>query len=318
MTQIAQGIPSVDLADFMHGDAAKRQQFVKDLGQAFSVVGFVAVKNHGLSDDLTQNLYAEVKRFFDLPLEAKLKYEIKELAGQRGYTSFGREHAKGMSEADLKEFWHFGQIVADNDPIKSEYPDNIFCDELPEFNKVGIEAFQRLESAGRNLLQAIALYLGIDEFYFDDKILHGNSVLRPIHYGPILTEPKGAVRAGAHEDINLITLLMGASAEGLQVLNKQGEWISVTALPDQVVVNVGDMLQRLTNNVLRSTTHRVINPPQELWHTSRYSIPFFLHPRSEMRLDCLPGCISEANPIHYPPTSAGEYLEERLREIGLK
>jgi isopenicillin N synthase-like dioxygenase len=318
MTQVAQGIPSVDLADFMHGDAAKRQQFVKDLGEAFSVVGFVAVKNHGLSGDLTQNLYSEVKRFFDLPLETKLKYEIKELAGQRGYTSFGREHAKGQTEADLKEFWHFGQIVSDDDPIKSEYPDNILCDELPTFNQVGIEAFQRLESAGRNLLQAIALYLGLDEFYFDSKIRHGNSVLRPIHYGPILTEPKGAVRAGAHEDINLITLLMGASAEGLQILNKQGEWVGVTALPEQVVVNVGDMLQRLTNNVLRSTTHRVINPPKELWHTSRYSIPFFLHPRSEMRLDCLPSCISDSNPAQYAPISAGEYLDERLREIGLK
>lgn len=312
------GIPSVDLANFTQGSPEQRAQFVKDLGAAFSQVGFVAVKNHGLSNDLTETLYREVKAFFDLPAESKLKYEVKELAGQRGYTSWGREHAKGMTEADLKEFWHFGQEVTDKDPIAKEYPDNIWCEELPEFNKVGIEAYNRLEDAGRQLLRAIALYLELDENYFDDKIHNGNSILRPIHYGPILNEPKGAVRAGAHEDINLITLLMGASADGLQILNKAGEWVSVTALPDQVVVNVGDMLQRLTNNVLKSTTHRVINPPKELWNTSRYSIPFFLHPRSEMRLDCLKSCIRPDNPLHYEPCSAGEYLNQRLQEIGLK
>lgn len=318
MSQTATGIPSVDLHDFIHGDAQTRKKFVADLGAAFSNVGFVAVKNHGLTDETTAKLYAEVKKFFDLPLEAKLKYEVPELAGQRGYISWGREHAKGQQEADLKEFWHFGQEVTDGDPIKNEYPDNIYCEELPEFNQIGMQVYKQLEDAGRNLLRAIALYLGLDENYFDDKIHNGNSILRPIHYGPILSEPKGAVRAGAHEDINLITLLMGASADGLQILNKNNEWVSVTALPEQVVVNVGDMLQRLTNNALRSTTHRVINPPRELWHTSRYSIPFFLHPRSDMRLDCLPGCISESNPLHYEPISAGEYLHERLEEIGLK
>jgi isopenicillin N synthase-like dioxygenase len=318
MSQTALGIPSVDLKDFTHGDAESRRKFVADLGAAFSQVGFVAVKNHGLTDETTAKLYQEVKKFFDLPLEAKLKYEIKELAGQRGYTSWGREHAKGQNEADLKEFWHFGQDVTDNDPIQTEYPDNIFTDELPEFNQIGMQVYKQLEEAGRQLLRAIAIYLNLEENYFDSRIHNGNSVLRPIHYGPILTEPKGAVRAGAHEDINLITLLMGASADGLQILNKNNEWVSVTALPDQVVVNVGDMLQRHTNNVLCSTTHRVINPPKELWHTSRYSIPFFLHPRSDMRLDCLPGCITAENTKRYEPISAGEYLNERLAEIGLK
>jgi isopenicillin N synthase-like dioxygenase len=318
MAHYAQGIPSVDLHDFTHGSPEQRSAFVASLGEAFSKVGFVAVKNHGLSEELTTSLYREVKNFFNLPLENKLAYEVKELAGQRGYTSFGREHAKGMQEGDLKEFWHFGQIVEGQDPIASEYPDNILCKELPVFNEIGLEAFKQLENSGRSLLRAIALFLNLEEDYFDNKIHNGNSVLRPIHYGPILTEPSGAVRAGAHEDINLITLLMGASAEGLEVLNKQGEWIAVTALPEQVVVNVGDMLQRLTNNVLRSTTHRVVNPPREKWNTSRYSIPFFLHPRSDMRLDCLPSCISESNPLHYSPISAGEYLNERLEEIGLK
>lgn len=313
-----QNIPSIDLRDFTHGTPGQRDAFVKALGKAYEEVGFVAVKNHGLSDRLRDELYAAVRKFFALPVEVKLKYEREDLAGQRGYTGFGREKAKGSEVADLKEFWHFGQEVSDDDPIKQEYPDNIYCREVPEFNEKGMEAYRKLEAAGREMLRAIALYLGLDEFYFDDKIHHGNSILRAIHYGPITTDPQNAVRAGAHEDINLITLLMGASADGLEILNKKGEWIPVTALPEQVVVNVGDMLQRLTNNRLKSTTHRVVNPPRESWGTSRYSIPFFLHPRSEMRLDCLESCVSDENPARYEPITAGEYLDERLAEIGLK
>ena len=167
-------------------------------------------------------------------------------------------------------------------------------------------------------MRAIALYLGLDEFYFDEKVKFGQSILRPIHYGPIVGEPKNAVRAAEHEDINLITLLMGASADGLEVLNKNKEWIQVTALPEQLVCNVGDMLERLTNDKLKSTTHRVVNPPKELWNTSRYSIPFFMHPRSSMSLACLPGCFDEKNPKHYEDCTAGEFLDQRLREIGLK
>lgn len=311
-------IPSVDLGDFLSGDPKRKQDFVEKLGKAYEDIGFVAVKNHGLSDELSQSLYDQVKKFFELPLEIKLKYEVEGLAGQRGYTSFGREHAKGRNTGDLKEFWHFGQYVEDNDPIKEEYPENIEVKELPDFNAVGKKAYQTLENAGKNMLRAIALYLGLDEFYFDDKIHHGNSILRPIHYPPIEAEPKDAVRAAEHEDINLITLLMGASAEGLEVLNKKGDYIPVTALPEQVVVNVGDMLQRLTNNQLRSTTHRVVNPPREKWRESRFSIPFFLHPRSEMKLNCLEQCIDKDHPKQYADMTAGEYLNERLAEIGLK
>ncbi len=311
-------IPAVDLNDFINGNAEQRENFVQKLGKAFEEIGFVAVKNHGLNTELEKNLYAEVKKFFELPEATKRKYEIEGLAGQRGYTSFGKEHAKGKSEGDLKEFWHFGQEVSDGDPIKNEYPENVWVDELPEFNKVGMDAYRTLENSGKNLLKAIALYLGLEETYFDDKIKNGNSILRPIHYGPIKEEPKNAVRAGEHEDINLITLLMGASADGLEILNKKGEWVAVTALPGQVVVNVGDMLQRLTNMKLKSTTHRVVNPPREQWGSSRYSIPFFLHPRSDMRLDCLESCIDENHPLQFSPISAGEYLDERLREIGLK
>ena len=311
-------IPSVDLADFTEGNKETKAAFVKELGKAYEEIGFVAVKNHGLSDALCNELYAQVKGFFTLSKEEKETYEIEGLAGQRGYVSFGKEHAKNKNEGDLKEFWHFGQTVEDNDPIKEEYPDNVQVNELPKFNAVGREVYQKLEETGREMLRAIALHLNLDENYFDAKIHNGNSILRPIHYPPITHEPKDAVRAAEHEDINLITLLMGASADGLQVLNKSGEWISVTALPDQIVVNVGDMLQRLTNNKLKSTTHRVVNPPREKWGTSRYSIPFFLHPRSEVSLNCLPSCISESNPKNFSDITAGEYLEQRIIELGLK
>lgn len=310
-------IPSVDLSDFLCDDPLRKEAFVSALGAAYSDIGFVAVKGHLLEAEVSDKLYEACQAFFALPTETKLKYEIAGQAGQRGYTSFGKEHAKGRNEGDLKEFWHFGQTVEGNDPIGEEYPKNIFADEVPDFNTYGLKAYQQLEETGKYMLRAIALHLGLDEFFFDANIKHGNSILRPIHYPPITAAPKSAVRAAEHEDINLITLLMGASAEGLQVLNKQNEWVSITALPDQLVVNVGDMLQRLTNNVLKSTTHRVINPPQEKWHTSRFSIPFFLHPRSEMKLDVLPNCISENNPVQYAPITAGDYLHERLREIGL-
>ena len=311
-------IPSVDLADFTEGNKETKAAFVKELGKAYEEIGFVAVKNHGLSDALCAELYAQVKGFFTLSKEEKEAYEIEGIAGQRGYVSFGKEHAKNKNEGDLKEFWHFGQTVEDDDPIKEEYPDNVQVNELPKFNTVGKEVYQKLEATGREMLRAIALHLNLDENYFDAKIHNGNSILRPIHYPPITHEPKDAVRAAEHEDINLITLLMGASADGLQVLNKSGEWISVTALPDQIVVNVGDMLQRLTNNKLKSTTHRVVNPPREKWGTSRYSIPFFLHPRSEVSLNCLPSCISESNPKNFSDITAGEYLEQRIIELGLK
>jgi isopenicillin N synthase-like dioxygenase len=312
------GIPSIDLGDFLSGDSSRKEKFVQELGRAYEEIGFVAVKGHLLSDETSSKLYQQVQQFFSLPVEKKVSFENPEIAGQRGYIGFGKEHAKGRSEGDLKEFWHFGQEVEGDDPIRNEYPENIFVPEMPDFNEYGIKAYKQLEETGKHMLRAIALYLGLNEYYFDAKIKNGNSILRPIHYPPITNEPKSAVRAAEHEDINLITLLMGASAEGLEVLNKQGEWVAITALPEQLVVNVGDMLQRLTNNKLKSTTHRVVNPPREKWGTSRFSIPFFLHPRSEMRLDCLESCVTSSYQLHYEPISAGEYLNERLREIGLK
>lgn len=310
-------IPVVDLASFS-ADARQKAAFVDSLGKAYEDVGFVAVKNHGIPDATIEGLYKNTKEFFSLPQAVKKEYEIAGLAGQRGYTSFGKEHAKGSTAPDLKEFFQFGQTVEDKDPIRSEYPDNVQVRELPGFNPVFSKAYRSFEASGTLLLRAIAIYLGLDEHYFDPYIHNGNSILRAIHYPPIREEPKSAIRAEQHEDINLITLLIGASADGLEILTRQNQWVPVTSLPEQIVVNVGDMLQRLTNNKLKSTTHRVVNPPREKWGSSRYSIPFFLHPKSSMSLACLDSCVDAAHPKAYPDATAGEYLDERLREIGLK
>jgi isopenicillin N synthase-like dioxygenase len=310
-------IPSVNLSDFISNDSTRKQNFVDAIGKAYEEIGFVALKGHFLDDELVDKLYSEIKRFFSLPIETKHKYEIPEIAGQRGYISFGKESAKGKKEGDLKEFWHFGQYVENNDKLNAEYPKNVSVEELPGFNEAGKEAYRMLEKTAKYVLRALALHLGIEETYFDNYIHNGNSILRPIHYPPIKEEPKEAVRAAAHGDINLITLLMGAQGKGLQVQNNAGEWLDAIAEPDELMINVGDMLSRHTNNKLKSTIHRVVNPPKELWDSSRYSIPFFMHPISDMKLDVLESCIDENNPKDFDNITAGEYLNERLIELGL-
>lgn len=312
------GIPTVDLALFTQGDANQREAFVQQLGAAFHEVGFVAVANHGIPKDLVDGFYASSKAFFALPEAVKRKYEVPGLAGQRGYTSFGKEHAKQSQVADLKEFFQIGQEVPADHPLKSQYPDNVQVAEIPEMPKLGSQLYREFEKTGGQLLEAIAIHLNLPTDYFQQQITSGNSILRSIHYPPITQEPASAIRAEQHEDINLITLLVGASAGGLQVLNTENEWVNVLPEIDEIVINVGDMLQRLTNNYLKSTTHRVVNPPREEWHLPRLSIPFFLHPVSNMDLSCLPSCVTADNPLHYEPITAGEYLDERLREIGLK
>lgn len=310
-------VPSVDLEDFLSDNPERKEKFIKEIGKAFEEIGFVALSGHFLSEQLVNDLYSEIKQFFNLPQEIKDGYEIEGIGGQRGYTSFGKEHAKGRKEGDLKEFWHFGQYVEDNSKLKDEYPDNVLVNELPTFNGTGKETYRMLEKTAKYVLRALALHLELDETYFDDYIKNGNSILRPIHYPPITTEPKNAVRAAAHGDINLITLLMGAHGRGLQVMNHKEEWVDAIAQPDQLMINVGDMLSRLTNNKLKSTIHQVINPPKELWGTSRYSIPFFMHPISEMSLNCLEDCVDADNPKKFENITAGEFLQERLIELGL-
>ncbi|MDX1684364.1 MAG: 2-oxoglutarate and iron-dependent oxygenase domain-containing protein [Saprospiraceae bacterium] len=311
-------IPLVDLSLYRDGNDDSKEEFVEKLGEAFHTYGFVGVINHGIPKSLVEKFYAEAEAFFSLPAEVKKKYELEGLSGQRGYTSFGKEHAKHSNVADLKEFYQIGQELSGHHEMHEEYPDNVHVGDRPEFVSTGLELYRAFESSGGWLLRAIADHLELDTGYFDQWIEDGNSILRAIHYPPIIQEPDSAIRAEQHEDINLITLLVGASAGGLQILNKDDEWQDVIPENDEIVVNVGDMLQRLTNDYLKSTTHRVVNPPKEMWHIPRLSIPFFLHPRSEMDLSCLENCVSKDNPCKYEPITAGEYLDERLREIGLK
>ncbi|AEI48149.1 isopenicillin N synthase family dioxygenase [Runella slithyformis] len=314
-TALLDEIPSLDISDFTSGDPIRKIQFVQDLGTAFNNIGFVCIKNHGLSEALRLKLYDAVQQFFQQPDDVKKKYEFPELSGQRGYIGKGKETAKGFKVADLKEFYHVGQPSPEGN-----MPHNIFPEETPEFKEYTLKVYETFENTGKTLLRAIALYLNLDEDYFEDKVRNGDSILRALHYFPLdpATVPDGAVRAAAHGDINLITLLMGASAEGLEVLRRDGKWIGITALPDQIVVNVGDMLDRLTNHNLKSTIHRVVNPPREKMNTSRYSIPFFMHPRADMDLTCLETCVDAQNPKLYVDMTAGEFLNERLIELGLK
>ena len=310
-------IPSVNLADFLSSDINKKNNFVESIGKAFEEIGFVALDGHFLDSNFNKKLYKEIRSFFDLPQEIKNKYEIPGISGQRGYVSFGKESAKGSKHGDLKEFWHFGQYVENDDKLLKEYPSNVEVAENEQFNIIGKQTYRLLEKTSKYVLRALALYLKLDEFYFDKYIVNGNSILRPIHYPPILEKPKDAVRAAAHGDINLITLLMGAQGKGLQVKKNDGEWIDAIASKDQLMINVGDMLSRHTNNKLKSTVHRVINPSKELMKKSRYSIPFFMHPISDMKLDVLESCIDEKNPKAFDDITAGEFLNQRLVELGL-
>jgi isopenicillin N synthase-like dioxygenase len=312
-----QKIPQADLSAFLSNDKSLQNEFVQKIGNSFEEIGFLALKGHFLDSDLQASLYDEINAFFALPLEIKSQYEIEGGGGQRGYTGFGKEHAEGRSVGDLKEFWHFGQDISNLPHLKTIYPENIHVQELTSFNSIGNIVFKRLEKTAQVILQAIALYLNLDVSYFDQYILEGNSILRAIHYPPITETPQDAERAAAHGDINLITLLMGAQGSGLQVLNRQNEWIDAIAETDELIINVGDMLSRLTNNRLPSTVHRVINPPREEWGKARYSLPFFMHPVPHMPLNCLAKTVDENHPKLYEDISAGDFLHQRLVALGL-
>lgn len=316
-----QSVPTVDYHDFISGDAQKREQFIQNLGNAFSQIGFVIVKNHGVSEELRQALFDISQKIFAQPQDIKQKYEDLNNGGQRGYISKGRETAKGEKVPDLKEFWHIGQEVENEPALEEEYPDNIWMQEIPNLKEVGTKVYRTFEQTGRNLLRAIALYLDLEENYFDAKIHNGNSVLRLLHYFPVenLEEvEEGAVRAAAHGDINLITLLMGGSAKGLQAKNSDGEWVDVSPEANEIVINIGDMLHRHTNGRLKSTIHRVINLDKESMRFPRYSAPFFLHPRGDMDLSCLDNCVTAEQPKAYEDITAGVFLDERIKELGLK
>ncbi|MEE9438933.1 MAG: 2-oxoglutarate and iron-dependent oxygenase domain-containing protein [Saprospiraceae bacterium] len=315
-------IKRVDYLDYISGDPKLKEKFIKDFGDSFANMGFAIVANHGVSQDLKDNLYDSMITFFNLPDEEKKKYEDVDNFGQRGYISKYKESAKGFKVPDLKEFYHIGQDADEKTRKELNYPENIWVDKVPEFEKYGTEIYNTLEQTGINLLRAIALYLELPENYFDAKVKNGNSILRLLHYFPLTEDTINnptAVRAAPHGDINLITLLMGASAKGLQAQSLDGEWISVMPKPEEIVINVGDMLARFTNNKLRSTIHQVVNPKDvEKMKKPRYSSPFFLHPHPNMDLTCLESCVSESNPKQYEDMTAGAFLTERLEELGLK
>ncbi len=307
-------IPTLDIRRY----DSDRDAFVAELGAAYREWGFCGVRGHGIDQALIDGAYAVFKRLFDLPVATKMKYHLAGSGGARGYTPFGIETAKDARYPDLKEFWHIGREIPRDHPCAGVMPANLWPGELPELRDYGYGLYQALDGLGSRVLSALALHIGLPETWFADKTDYGNSILRPIHYPPIASPDVPNVRAGAHEDINLITLLVGASAEGLEVLSRKGEWVPFTADADTIVVNIGDMLQRLTNHVYPSTTHRVVNPPGEKARQPRYSTPFFLHPNPDFMIATLPGCISADNPNRYPePILSQAYLEERLREIKL-
>ncbi|HET6435655.1 MAG TPA: 2-oxoglutarate and iron-dependent oxygenase domain-containing protein [Xanthomonadaceae bacterium] len=313
-------IPTLDIRRFTAPvDSRERDAFVADLGAAYREWGFAGIRGHGIPQQLIDEAYDAFARFFALPEETKRKYHVPGGGGARGYTPFGVETAKGAQHHDLKEFWHVGREIPRDSKYAAVMPPNLWPEEVPGFREAASGLYGALDALGSRVLAALALHIGLPEDYFADKTDSGNSILRPIHYPPITTPDVPNVRAGAHEDINLITLLVGASSEGLEVLSRKGQWVPFTADADTIVVNIGDMLQRLTNHVYPSTTHRVVNPPGDKARQPRYSTPFFLHPNPDFVIDVLPSCVTADNPSRYPePITAQGYLEERLREIKLK
>jgi isopenicillin N synthase-like dioxygenase len=312
-TITADSVASVSLYD------ADREPdvFAEQLGRSFEEYGFAIIADHGIPDELIHDAEEKAKAFFALPDEVKRKYHIAGGGGARGYTPFGIETAKGAQAFDLKEFWHVGRELAAGHPFRDHMGDNVWPEEVPGFKDTFLEMFENFDRTGLKILKAIARFLKIDEDYFIDTVRDGNSVLRLLHYPPIQGEPGSNVRAGAHEDINTITLLLGAEEAGLELLTRDGRWIPVSPKPGELVVNIGDMLQRLTNGLLRSTTHRVVNPPPERRSRSRYSMPYFLHFRSDFVIEALPGTVPPGEQPKWPPITADEYLQERLREIKL-
>jgi isopenicillin N synthase-like dioxygenase len=313
MATITDEIASVSLKD------ADRDSdgFAAKLGRSFEDYGFAIIADHGIPDELIGRAEEKARAFFALPDEVKRGYFIEGGGGARGYTPFGIETAKGAKAHDLKEFWHVGRDLPPGHKFRGHMPDNVWPDEVPSFKDTFHELFATFDRTGLKILRAIARYLRIDEDYFIDTVRDGNSVMRLLHYPPIEGEPGSHVRAGAHEDINTITLLLGAEEAGLELLTKDGRWIPVSPKPGELVVNIGDMLQRLTNGRLRSTSHRVVNPPLERRGRSRYSMPFFLPFRSDFQIEALPGTVPAGERPKWPPITADDYLQERLREIKL-
>lgn len=314
-TQKKRQVPTLSLADYVSGTPEKKGAFIQNLWAGLKDYGFIVLKDHGVSVELQKQAYEILQAFYALPAEVKRKYISQAGGGQRGYTPFGKEHAKDSPVMDLKEFWHVGREVPANHPMAAHYPNNVWPEEMPEFRTVFSQLFTSLEEAGKIMLEALTGPLEVEKDYFKTRVQEGNSILRLLHYPPI---PEGVdprcLRAAPHEDINFITLLPAATASGLQLKDRDGSWLDVDGEPGSLIVDVGDMLARLTNDVLPSTTHQVVNT-EEGRMKSRYSMPFFMHPQSDVDLSCLPSCRGAGE--RYSPITAGEFLMQRLREIGL-
>ena len=309
-----QNVPTLDIRRY----DTEREAFVAELGAAYREFGFCCISGHGIPRALVDGAYDAFQRFFALPTETKMKYHVPGSGGARGYTPFKVETAKDSQYADLKEFWHVGREIPRDSRFADLMAPNLWPAEVPEFHEYGYGLFEALDQLGTRVLRALALHIGLPENYFGDKTDQGNSILRPIHYPPITDDNVPNVRAGAHEDINFITLLVGASAEGLEVLTREGKWLPITTEGDAIVVNIGDMLQRLSNHVYPSTAHRVVNPQNANARKPRYSVPYFLHPNPDVVLDPLPQCVTPDNPKRYDTSiTSHEYLLQRLREIKL-
>jgi isopenicillin N synthase-like dioxygenase len=307
----------LNLKQFTYGNLEERRAFAEAFAASLKETGFITLEGHGIDPNLIAKTYALYEQLFAKDIETKRKY-VSAVGGQRGYTEFGKEHAKNRTVGDLKEFWHVGQELPVGHAFynSADYPPNIWVDEMPEMRTTALSLYRELERVARNMLEALAMHFDLRQDFFKDMIKEGNSVLRAIHYPPLEEgmDPE-AVRAAAHEDINLITLLCEATSSGLELLTRDGQWYPVEALKGQIVVDAGDMLQRITNGVIPSTTHRVVNPKGE--NKERYSMPFFVHPYSDYLLETIPSCVSEENPQKWEDITAGDFLHERLVEIGL-
>ena len=315
MTEIltSDTVASVSLNDADRNPTA----FAGELGHSFEEYGFAIVRDHGIPQQLIERAEAKAKDFFALPEEAKRAYLLTGSGGARGYTAFGVETAKGGSASDLKEFWHVGRELPAGHKFREVMADNVWPAEVEGFRETFLELYDAFDAAGLKVLRAIARYLSVDEEYFTDTVRDGNSVMRLLHYPPIDRPSGNQIRAGAHEDINTITLLIGAEEAGLELQTRDGRWLPVSPKPGELVVNIGDMLQRLTNGRLRSTSHRVVNPAPDRASKARYSMPFFLHFRPDFMIEALPGTVPAGEEPRWPPISSHEYLQERLREIKL-
>jgi isopenicillin N synthase-like dioxygenase len=307
-------VPELSLLSYVNGSSQDQVKFVDQLFRGIKDYGFIILTDHTVGDEKVKKAYDLAHEFFNLSEETKRQYHVKGGGGQRGYTPFKAEHAKDNPNPDLKEFWHVGREFAAGSKELSLYPENLWPKEVAEFKKVFTELYSAMDITSKILLDAIGRALDVRPTFFSEMVSQGNSILRLIHYPPTKNQDtEKSIRAAAHEDINLITLLVGATDSGLELKDRDGTWLSVNSKPGQIVVDSGDMLSRITNELIPATTHRVVNPKDN--KSARYSMPFFTHPNSDAVLECIPSCLGSG--AKFKPILADDFLKERLRALGL-